>query len=79
MRGRGGGDLVARTDQTLEAALARVQPAAEALLGRFRTLSESPEAVEIEFGISLRAEAGAVIAKGGGEANFKATLRWSRN
>jgi hypothetical protein len=76
IRGFGPSELLSRSDQTHEAAIGRVQPAAEALKQLLRP-GEAPDLVEIEFALS--ASFGAVIAKGSGEANLKVTLRWDRD
>ena len=72
-------ELLSRADQTLETALGRVQPAAEALLKNVLSLANVPDSVEIRFGVVLSASIGAVIAKGSGEANFAVTLRWEKD
>ena len=78
-RGLGPSELLSRADQTLETAFGRVQPAAEALLKQLLSLADAPDSVEIEFGLTLSASIGAVIAKGSSEANFRVTLRWDRD
>jgi Trypsin-co-occurring domain 1 len=75
-RGLGRRDIITSTGETFEAALARIQPAATAALGSLRSLQERPEEIEIEFGIRLSAEMGAIVARTAGEANFRVTLRW---
>lgn len=69
-------DVVARTGETFEAAFERIRPAATAAIGSLRTMTDRPQEVEIEFGIKLSAEIGAVIAHTAAEANFRVTLRW---
>jgi hypothetical protein len=71
-------ELIARADQTVEAAFARVQPAAAALVEELRAVADPPDAIEVTFGIRLSGEVGAVIAKTAAEANFSVCLRWSR-
>ncbi len=39
-------------------------------------LSERPDKVELVFGITLDAEAGALVAKAGAEAAIKVTMTW---
>jgi hypothetical protein len=73
------GEVVARAGQTLEAAFGRIQPAAGAMVTRLRDLPDAPEEIEIEFGVRLSAEVGAILAHTAGEANFRITLRWKRN
>ena len=76
VRGFGRQEIITRTEQTFEAAFARIQPAATAALGSLRNLSDRPEEIEIEFGIQLTAEIGAIVAHTAAEANFRVTLRW---
>lgn len=82
-RGLGAADrpaeIVARAGETLEAAFGRIQPAAGAMVSRLRGLADAPEEIEIEFGIALSAELGVIVAHTAGEANFRVTLRWTRN
>jgi len=75
-RGLGAHEMVARTGETFEAAFARIRPAAMAAIGSLRTLSDRPQEIEIEFGIQLSAEIGAIVAHTAAEANFRVTLRW---
>jgi hypothetical protein len=71
-------EATVRATETLERAIDRVRPAAEAVLTAFRDAAHQPEDIEIEFGIALTAEAGAVIARTQGEVHFRVTVRWSR-
>jgi hypothetical protein len=77
-RGRGVA-TAALTELSFEQALDRVRPAADALLGRLRTLATRPDEVEVTFGLRMSAKAGAVIAVSGAEANFTVALRWTRD
>jgi Trypsin-co-occurring domain 1 len=72
------GDITTRAIYTFEDALDKVRPAVELLLERMRTLASTPEAIDIEFGIKFGLQAGAVISKASGEANFKVVVRWRR-
>ena len=62
-----------------EDALADVRNAAASALTVFRDGSLRPDAIEIEFGVRLNAEAGAVIAKTTVEGHFVVKLTWDRN
>lgn len=68
-------DGVVEAGQRLESALASVRDAARATLDTLTKLS--PETVEVEFGIKLAGEAGALIAKTSMEGHFKVRLSWS--
>lgn len=65
-----------RAQQTFDAAIAKVRPAADALLATLADLTHSPDEVTVEFAVGLSARAGACIATLGSTANFKVTLTW---
>ena len=67
-----------QAQQTFEQAVARVQPAAQALVSRLRAVADAPEEIGVEFGLQLSAEAGAFVAAASSTANFKITLTWRR-
>ncbi|MET9833399.1 CU044_2847 family protein [Streptomyces sp. NPDC006385] len=71
------GDGPDRAARTFEGALEGVRAAAESALRVFRDGSLRPDAVELEFGVKLSAEAGAVIAKGAAESHLVVRLSWS--
>lgn len=71
-------DLPERARLTFEAALSRVRPAAESVIGQLRDLADPPDQVGVEFGLKLTGTSGAIIASAGVEANFKVTLTWRR-
>ncbi|NEB74195.1 hypothetical protein G3I40_02905 [Streptomyces sp. SID14478] len=72
---RGGGPL--RATQTFESALDSVRTAAESALRVLRDGTLAPDGVEIEFGVKLSAEAGAVITKGAAEGHLVVRLSWA--
>jgi Trypsin-co-occurring domain 1 len=72
------GEAVEALNENFQAALTRLQPMAQALVIKFRSMTERPDEVGVEFGIKLTADAGLVIAHTSGEANFKVTLHWRR-
>ncbi|MGW7380156.1 CU044_2847 family protein [Streptomyces sp. NPDC054794] len=81
-RGEGPGDpagngLADRTTRTFEGALEGVRSAAQSALRVFRDGALRPDSVELEFGVKLSAEAGAVIAKGAAEGQLVVKLSWS--
>ncbi|CAM5619723.1 Trypsin-co-occurring domain-containing protein OS=Streptomyces griseomycini OX=66895 GN=FHS37_000664 PE=4 SV=1 [Streptomyces griseomycini] len=71
------GDGPARAARTFEGSLEGVRAAAESALRVFRDGTLRPDAVELEFGVKLTAEAGAVIAKGSAEGHLIVKLSWS--
>lgn len=77
-RGLSSAAVVERAGATFEEALDRVRPAVQAVIGTLRTLSE-PDQVTVQFGLDLRAEAGALIAQASTGANFSVSLTWKRH
>lgn len=77
-RGGRAAEALSIANTTFEQALDRVRPASVALVERFRGMAQQPDEIEVEFGIKVNAEAGAIIAKTSGEANFRIVLRWTK-
>jgi len=75
---RGERGVPERARETFEAAWEKVRPAAAAIVGKLRALHDPPDEVEVAFGLKMDAEAGAILASAGVEANFKVTLTWQR-
>lgn len=63
--------------ETLESALSGVMPALKSVTEKLRDLS--PSDLEVEFGLTLTAETGIVVAKGSAEVHFTVKVSWSRN
>lgn len=78
----GGGDaavrVVAAAEDSLQKVLAGVGPAVSGVLDQFRDSTRGPDEVTVEFSVKLAADAGVIIARTSGEANFKVTAKWSR-
>lgn len=87
--GPGGTDVVTRgwgedrsvrvaeqANQTFDAAVAKLRPAADALLASLSGLKSTPAEITVEFAVQLTAEAGICIATLGSSANFKVSLTW---
>jgi hypothetical protein len=70
------GQVAARAAESLQNALSRVRPAAEAVLATFQDLPERPAKVSVRFGITFTATAQVVIAEAAAEAHFEVTLEW---
>lgn len=73
-----GAETIGKAGQTLEEALDSIGPTAAAVVRKLREGVEAPSEIEVAFGVTLKTEAGAIIAKVGGEANFEVTARWRR-
>lgn len=74
---RGAGELVADTGKQLGSALEVVRPTADALMEKIGQLAERPEKLEVQFGIRLNAQVGAVIASTQAEGHLQVTLTWT--
>jgi hypothetical protein len=73
------GEAVAKkAHQTFEAALDKIQPAAEVIIQKLRYLSDAPDTIQVEFGVKMNAEVGAVVASASAEAHYKINLTWQR-
>ncbi|MFE7528962.1 CU044_2847 family protein [Kitasatospora sp. NPDC057542] len=72
------GEIVGTATRTLTESFDQVRGAAAALLDRLTTLPSPPSSVEVELGVKINAEAGAVIAKTAAEGNFVIKLTWQR-
>lgn len=73
------GEIAAKARETFESSIERIKPGAEAIIKKLGSLSDAPHEIEVEFGITLSAEAGAFIASVGAEANYKVVLKWNRS
>jgi D-aminopeptidase len=78
-----GDGLVGRASERLESALETIRPAVEAIAEQLSSLKptalRTPSTVEVEFGVRLNAEVGAVVAKTQTEGHFKITLSWTQS
>jgi len=69
-------DLVERSSQTLDEAIARVKPAAQTLVAAMTDLPRQPDELTVTFGIQLSGSMGAIIASTAATANIAITLTW---
>lgn len=67
-------DEIVRSSLKLEDALKRAMPTLRSIVRKIQDLS--PDSAEIEFGVSLNAEAGVVVAKTAVAGNFTVRLSW---
>lgn len=69
-------ELAAKSAQALEKAMGTIQALASRTTDTISKLPQKPQAFELEFGIKISAEAGALVAKAGGEGNLRVKLVW---
>ncbi|MEU7560310.1 CU044_2847 family protein [Streptomyces eurythermus] len=72
------GQVVARASRSLGDMLRSVRPVAETFVGTFRDIAQAPDEITLGFGITLTAEADAMITSTSAEANFAVSLVWHR-
>jgi hypothetical protein len=81
-RGLSTSAVVERAQTSFEDALEKAKPMATGLVGKLRAIGDaagnSPDEVQVEFGIVLNAEAGAVLASASAGANYKVIMTWKR-
>lgn len=68
---------IAEAGSTFEAALGEARRAAKAALAVFRSADLGPDEIEVQFGVKLSGEAGAIIARTSLEAHLIVKLAWS--
>lgn len=71
-------EVVARAGETFEAALERLRPMTEGLVRRLSDLAQRPDEMTVEFAITMTAEAGAVLARIGADANLRVSMTWNK-
>ena len=81
-RGLSASAVMERAQTSFEDALDKARPMATGLVEKLRAVGEAagnpPDEVQVEFGIVLSAEAGAVLAAASAGANYKVTMTWKR-
>jgi hypothetical protein len=74
----GNRDAGAWATETFTAAISRARRAAEVTMEQFKSMLTGPEEIEIELGIRLSAESGAVLAKAATEGHIQLRLTWRK-
>jgi hypothetical protein len=70
--------LVIEAGESLDRVLGRVGPVIKGVVAELRAAADWPDEVEVEFAVKLSADSNVIIARAGGEANFRIALRWTR-
>ncbi len=71
-------DLAEKSARALDSAMSTIHHVARRVSALRQTLPDEFTQVELEFGVKLDAEAGALLSKVGGEASINVTLTWER-
>jgi hypothetical protein len=73
------GDEVQRVAQTFDEALEGLRGLANSLHRTVAGMVSQPEAVTVEFGLSIRASGKFVIASAEGSANLRVVMQWKKS
>lgn len=73
-----GEELVVQAQTSFVQAIDKIKPVAANIIGKVRELQDSPDEVEVKFGIKMNAKIGAVIASANVEGNYEITLKWKK-
>ena len=71
-------EKIKTAEKTFEVAFDEVRKAASVVVCKLRDLADSPDEVEVSFGLKMDCTVGAIIASAGAEANFNVTLTWKK-
>lgn len=81
-RGLSPSAMVERAQTSFEDALDKARPMASSLVKKLRYMGDSavnqPDEMQVQFGIVLSAEAGAVLAAASAGANYTVTMTWKK-
>ena len=74
-----GEDLAKKSAEALDKAMGTIREMANRVVSTVQNInvSDRPTTVEVEFGLALDAEAGALVAKVATQAGFKVKLVWT--
>ncbi|WP_328914968.1 MULTISPECIES: CU044_2847 family protein [unclassified Streptomyces] len=71
-----GGDAIRAATATFEAGFGHVRDAAAHAIAQLTALPQRPSTVELEFGVRISAQAGAVFARTGADGHLKVRMVW---
>lgn len=72
------GEVAARASESLERSLDQLGPAVGAMVDKIKAMG-GPDEFTVEFGLTLGAECGLIVAKGSSEVHLNVTLSWKRS
>jgi hypothetical protein len=77
-RGGARDEVIEKASASLEQVLGQLTPVLRGAVARLRDAAEAPDEVQLEFAIKISTDANLIIARTGGEANFRIALTWKR-
>jgi hypothetical protein len=75
LMGRKGGDIP-EAHERFDVLVKRIRPVAQTVLDALKELN-TPQEIQLEFGVKLGGKAGVVFASAESECNFKVGLKWT--
>ncbi len=73
-----GQQVVVQAQTSFADAMDKIKPVAANIIGKIRELKDSPDEVEVKFGVKMTAGMGAIIASANVEGNYEITLKWKK-
>ena len=77
-RGLHPAEMTERAVATFDEMVTGLEAPVRSLLASLKNAAEGVDDVELHFGLRFRADAGAIISRVGGEANFEVVVHWKR-
>lgn len=78
-RGRAGiGDMVVQAGESLDNVLGRIGQVVQGIVRQLPASADWPDHVVIEFAVKISADSNVIVARAGGEANFKVSVKWTK-
>ncbi|WP_089253888.1 CU044_2847 family protein [Asanoa hainanensis] len=77
--GTSAGEALAKAASSVVEVFDDIRDTADDALRTMIAMESAPSKIEIVFGVTVTAEANAVIAKAGAQANMTVTVAWERN
>lgn len=73
-----GQQVVVQAQTSFADAMDKIKPVAANIIGKVRELKDSPDEVEVKFGVKMTAEMGAIIPSANVAGNYEITLKWKK-
>lgn len=73
-----GQQVIVQAQTSFGDAMDKIKPIAANIIRQVRELKDSPDEVEVKFGVKMTAEMGIVIASANVEGNYEITLKWKK-
>ena len=70
--------IVVKAEKTFDNAMESVRKVSSSVISKIKNIADSPDEIQVEFGISFTASAGVVISKVETEAHMTLTLSWKK-